>query len=177
MPWSRSEQMVLLLGIIAVVAGGAVLLGVRRPHPPVRIIDPPAVTEIVVQVDGAVLRPGLYRLPAGSRVADALRSAGGLTPAADAEAVNGARLLRDGERVQVPVRGQVSTGSPAGAVNVNAATAEQLEALPGIGPVLARRIMEYRARHGPFRRAEDLLQVQGIGPSLLRRLRDAVRFD
>ncbi|HEY3248093.1 MAG TPA: ComEA family DNA-binding protein [bacterium] len=174
---SRGEQIVLLLGVAALVVGGAVLLGVRRSHPPVRIIDPPAAAEIVVQVDGAVVQPGLYRLPAGARVADALRAAGGPLPNADLESLNAARLIHDGERVQIPPRGAVSTAGAASTVNVNAATPAQLEALPGIGPVLARRILEYRSRHGPFRRLEDLLQVQGIGPALLRRLRGSVRFD
>lgn len=176
MQWPRGEQIALLVGIAAVVVGGAVLLAVRRSVPPLRIIEPPVATEIIVQVDGAVMRPGLYRLPVGSRVADALRSAGGASPAADLDAVNAARPLHDGERVQIPARGQAQTGQTSRTVNVNVATAAELEALPRIGPVLARRIVEYRARHGPFRRLEDLLQVQGIGPGLLRQLREAVRF-
>lgn len=177
MQWPRGEQIVLLLGIAAVVAGGAALIVLRRPHSPVRIIEPPPVSEIVVQVDGEVRQPGVYRLPAGSRVADALRLAGGTRFSADSGSLNVARLLRDGERITVPPRGHTPTPGGSAAVNINAATAQELEALPGIGPVLAGRIIAYRARHGPFRRLEDLLQVQGIGPGLLRRLRDAVRFD
>jgi len=178
MRWPRGEQLALLLGIAALVAGGIVLLAVRRPVPPVRMLEPPAISEIVVQVDGEVVRPGLYRLPPGARVADAIRFAGGITAGADPDAINAARPLRDGERVRVAARGREpqTDGSPR-AVNVNTASAPELESLPGIGPVLARRIADYRRSHGPFRRLEDLLQVQGIGPALLRRLRGVVRFD
>jgi competence protein ComEA len=178
MRWTRADQLALLLGVAALIAGGAVLMAVRRPAPPIRMLEPPALTEIVVQVDGEVVRPGLYRLPPGARVADALRYAGGTTHRADLDAVNAARLLRDGERVHVAARGREAQ-TPGGprAVNVNTAPVVDLESLPGIGPVLARRIVAYRTRHGPFRRLEDLLQVQGIGPGLLRRLRGAVRFD
>jgi competence protein ComEA len=178
MRWTRGEQLALLLGIAALVAGATVLLAVRRPVPPIRMLEPPAVTEIVVQVDGEVAHPGLYRLPPGARMADALRHAGGTTHQADLDAVNAARLLRDGERVHVAARGrEVQTAGGPRAVNVNTAPVVELESLPGIGPVLARRIVDYRTRHGPFRQLEDLLQVQGIGPGLLRRLRGAVRFD
>ncbi|HEY3246936.1 MAG TPA: ComEA family DNA-binding protein [bacterium] len=178
MRWPRGEQLALLLGIFALVAGGIVLLAVRRPAPPIRMLEPPAATEIVVQVDGEVVHPGLYRLSPGARVADAIRVAGGPTAGADLEAVNAARPLRDGERVHVAARGrEPQTEGSSRAVNVNTASAPELESLPGIGPVLARRIADHRRRHGPFRRLEDLLQVQGIGPALLRRLRAVVRFD
>jgi len=125
----------------------------------------------------------LYRLPAGSRADDALRAAGGPTPAAETT-LNRARPLRDGERFTVPYRSTGSDVAPAGgrhpddrgphAVDLNRADAAGLEALPGIGPVLARRIIAYRERHGPFHRLEELLQVEGIGPKLLARLRKHV---
>lgn len=174
MTWSRPEQLVVLTALaVAVVAGGALLV-VRRPSPPVRFVEPPAPSELVVQVDGGVVRPGVYRVPTGSRVGDAIHAAGGATADADAGSLNYARLLRDGDRVTVPR--QAARGPAAGAVerplvSLNAATAEQLETLPGIGPVLARRIVEHRIRYGSFQRLEDLLQVEGVGPRVLERLR------
>jgi len=160
---------VVLIAAAAVLTGSAVLVAARRPSPAIRIFEPPAQAEVVVQVDGAVVRPGLYHLPPGSRVADAIAAAGGPAPTADLALLNRARVLRDGERVTLPHR---AAGPPReGQVDLNAAGARELEALPGIGPVLAARIIAYRDRHGPFNRLEDLLQVEGVGPRLLDRLR------
>lgn len=175
--WSRPEQVVILLALCAALTGSAWLVLLRRPAPPVRVIEQPAAAVLVVQVDGAIARPGLYHLPAGSRVIDALGAAGGVTPDADPNGVNLARPVRDGERITVPSRASAGAAVLPGSrrpVNLNAATAAELEALPGIGQVLARRIVEYRARHGPVQRLEDLLQVDGIGPRLLERLRPLV---
>ena len=160
--WSRPEQAVILLALCAALAGGARLILLRRPAPPVRVIEPPAAIILVVQVDGEVFRPGLHQLPAGSRVADALDAAGGTTPNAEVSGVNLARLVRDGERISVPSRlPAASPHAPAAphAINLNTATAAQLEGLPGIGPVLARRIIEHRTRNGPIQRLEELLQA------------------
>ncbi len=177
MNWSRPEQLALLTALVVALAGGGALLAVRRPSPPVRVIDiePPA--ELIVQVDGAVARPGLYRLPPGSRVGDAVQAAGGAGAGADSGTLNFARSLRDGDRVTVPSQadaGPAPRPADRPRLSLDAATAEQLEALPGIGPVLARRIVEYRTRHGSFQRVEDLLQVDGIGPRLLEQLRPLV---
>jgi competence protein ComEA len=132
-------------------------------------------TEIVVYVAGAVKSPGIQRLPAGSRMADALERAGDPLPEADLEGLNLAQKLEDGQRVYVPRRGQMPAGTASsGKVNVNTAPASELEKLPGIGPTLAARIVEYRERNGPFRRVEDLKKVKGIGESKLRELRDRV---
>lgn len=175
MKWSRPEQLMLTVALSAALAAGVLLLAIRRPSPPVRFIESPVPTELVVQLDGEVARPGLYRLPSGSRVADAVDAAGGPTEQADLNGLNRARLLRDGDRVSIPPRSAGSaTPQAAHGVNLNTASAEQLEALPGIGPVLARRIVEYRVRHGPFPRLEELLQVEGIGPKLLQELRPHV---
>lgn len=177
MRWSRPEQAVVLLAVVAAVAGGGALLALKRPAAPIRVIEPQSPTTLVVQVDGEVYHPGLYRLVRGARVGDAIQAAGGMTAGADAGVMNLARPLRDGERITIPARG-VSSGSTARRqVNVNAATAEELEALPGIGPVLARRIVDHRARHGPFQRSEDLLQVEGIGPKLLERIKPLISVD
>lgn len=164
------------LAIAAAVVAGGLLLVVRRPPPPIRFIEPPLPAELVIQVDGEVVQPGLYRVARGARVEDAIQGAGGVTARADLSAVNRARILHDGDRVTVPAHASASpaVGSPARMVDLNTATAADLQALPGIGPVLAGRIIAYRTRHGPFLRLEELLQVEGIGPRLLQHLRSLV---
>jgi competence protein ComEA len=167
-----------LAGAAVVLAGSGLLLVVRRPAPPIRIIEAPAPTALLIQVDGAVLRPGLYRLPPGARLSDALTAAGGVRPDADPSGMNRARHLRDGERVTVPGRALATPLGPGGetssVLDVNSATAGELETLPGVGPVLARRIVEHRTARGGFRRVDDLLEVKGVGPRLLERLRGRV---
>lgn len=146
--------------------------------------------ELVVDVAGAVTRPGLVRLPAGSRVADAVAAAGG--PAADAAltALNQARVLADGEQVRVPRVGEPApsapspgpgrssgstNGAPAAPVDLNLATVAELDTLPGVGPATASAIIAWREENGGFRRVDDLLEVPGIGPARLERLRPLVR--
>ncbi|QFQ97136.1 ComEA family DNA-binding protein [Streptomyces phaeolivaceus] len=150
---------------------------------------------IVVDVGGKVRRPGIQRLPAGSRVADALRAAGGVRPGANTDGLNRARLLVDGEQVLVgspaPVPGPgavpgagagasgggvVGSGAaPAAPVFLNTATADQLDTLPGVGPVLAQHIIDYRAQHGGFRSVDELREVNGIGDRRFADLRNLVR--
>jgi competence protein ComEA len=143
-------------------------------------------TEIVVDVTGRVRTPGVRRLPAGSRVADALRAAGGVRPGTDTGGLNRARFLVDGEQVVVggpaPVPGPATPGGAgntlapgAGPVFLNTATAEQFDTLPGVGPVLARHIIDYRTRHGGFRSVDELRQVNGIGDRRFADLRELVR--
>ncbi len=148
--------------------------------------------EIVVDVSGKVRHPGIHRLPAGSRVADALRAAGGVRPGTDLGGLNRARFLVDGEQVVVggpaPATGSTAAGTaaggaagtgaagpPAAPVSLNTATAEQLETLPGVGPVLAQHIIDYRTQHGGFRSVDELRQVSGIGDRRFADLRSLVR--
>ncbi|MFE7856345.1 helix-hairpin-helix domain-containing protein [Streptomyces sp. NPDC057403] len=145
--------------------------------------------EIVVDVSGKVRRPGIHRLPPGSRVTDALRAAGGVRPGTDLQGLNRARFLVDGEQVIVggpaapapaPEPAGQAAGGPAGAapaapVSLNTATAEQLDTLPGVGPVLAQHIVDYRTRHGGFRTVDELREVNGIGDRRFADLRNLVR--
>lgn len=177
MSWTRPQETVVLAGAALVLAASGLLLIARRPAPPIRIIEAPATSELVIQMDGAVIRPGVYRLPPGARLSDALAAAGGMRADADPGGMNRARRLRDGERVTVAsAGGEAGPGAAAadGFLDLNSATAAQLETLPGIGPVLARRIVEHRTSRGGFQRLDDLLQVKGVGPRLLDGLRARV---
>ncbi len=133
-----------------------------------------------VHVAGEVLRPGVYELPFGSIVQDAIDAAGGMSGEASQDRVNLAAALEDGQQVFVPEISQTMPSSPNPAItseqiSINTASAPELERLPGIGPVIAQRIVEYREQHGPFQRLEDLLDVEGIGPSKLESLQGYVR--
>jgi competence protein ComEA len=143
---------------------------------------PGAAAVLVVDVAGAVRRPGLYRLPRGSRIADAISRAGGMSRHAARAAVNLAAPLADGEQVLVPsaaagavgVATASGTPSPTAPVDLNTATVEQLDALPGIGPVTAQKIVDYRTQNGPFMSVDDLDAIPGIGPTRIENLRGLV---
>lgn len=138
-----------------------------------------AAPPVVVDVTGAVRRPGLYRLREGMRVADALQRAGGPTATADVMAINLAAPVVDGQQILVPAKlagaaGATSRAPGAGVkVSLGSATLEQLDALPGIGPVTAQKILDYRATH-PIRSVDDLDAVPGVGPARVEQLRDLV---
>jgi len=146
------------------------------PAAPARAAPAPV---LVVDVVGAVRRAGLYRLPQGSRIADAVARAGGATAKADLALVNLAAPLADGTQIVVPARtvpgaSASAPGVPAGPVHLNTATLEQLDALPGVGPVTAQKILDYRHQHGAFSSVDELDAIPGIGPARLDQLRDLV---
>jgi competence protein ComEA len=139
---------------------------------------PAARRSVVVDVVGAVARPGLYHLPQGARVADAVARAGGLTRRAERTAVNLAAPVADGEQVLVAARGlpgggagSAGSGSASTPVSLSSATAEQLDTLPGVGPVTAQKIVAYRQQHGPFTSVEALDAIPGIGPARIADLK------
>jgi competence protein ComEA len=140
-----------------------------------------APTSVVAHAAGAVATPGVYELPAGARVTDLIDAAGGPLPDADLDQLNLAAPVADGERVYVPRVGEVvamvgaaGTAEPSGPLDLNAATLDQLDELPGVGPATAQAIVDERERRGGFRSVDDLLDVRGIGPAKLEQLRDLV---
>lgn len=182
---------------LALVGGAVALRAASLPSEPAVVIPEPVASasvaapvsagaqeEVVwVHVVGRVAAPGLVSLPVGSRVAEAVAAAGGALPDADLSAVNLAAQVADGSQVHVPAPGEApalaeqpaaSGGDPA-TVDVNAAGAGELETLPGIGPVLAERIVSWRDEHGPFADVDALQDVPGIGPSVLAQIRSRVR--
>jgi competence protein ComEA len=179
--------------VLALVALGVKHLHSRAhrvalPVAPIRISPasssarPRAASGLVVDVEGAVLRPGLVRLPSGSRVADAVARAGGPTRRADRSGVNLAAPVSDGQQVVVPRAGATGGGVPtaaggaasSGPVSLSSATAEQLDTLPGVGPVTAQKIVDYRTQHGAFHSVDELDAIPGIGPARLADLRGLV---
>ena len=183
---SRSQAIVIvsLLLVLLVVDGRLLARGgnsaVAVEHTfPAPTVATPAIGRVVVDVVGAVRRPGLYRLAGKARIADALARAGGATGKADLEQVNLAAPVADGEQIVVPRRGAVGSSSaggaaPAGPVQLSTATAEQLDALPGIGPVTAQKIVDYRSQHGAFSSVDELDAIPGIGPARIDQLRKLV---
>jgi competence protein ComEA len=172
--------LVLVCALAALVAGGVVLRGRPQevavpvleraglPLPGAPSSTPSPGGQVVVAVAGTVVRPGLVRLPTGSRVDDAVRAAGGLAPGASLGLLNLARPLVDGEQVLVGVDAPAGdaggqAGAPGGLLDLNAATAEDLQDLPGIGPVLAERIVDWRTENGRFQSVDQLREVSGIG--------------
>ncbi|MCB0077226.1 MAG: ComEA family DNA-binding protein [Anaerolineales bacterium] len=201
---SRARQ-ALVAALVGVAAIGAAAL-LRQPAPePLLLVEEtslpatptlaitPTAAPITVFVSGAVVAPGVYTLPPQSRVVDALQAAGGPTEEAALEALNQATLLADGVQVHMPRHGEAApppVSAPSSAdtlageapssgplVGLNSATAAELETLPGIGPALAGRIVEYREANGPFTSVDQLQEVRGIGEKLLDQLRDHVTLD
>jgi competence protein ComEA len=183
---------VAVLVVGGVIAAGHSLSGAARPPtednlpratPPTGVAATDDGGPMVVAAAGAVARPGVYKLAAGSRVTDVLEAAGGPTADADVDRINLAAKVADGERVYVPRKGEAappvaSSGdahAKAEVVDLNTATAEELEALPGVGPATAQAILDYRAQHRRFRSVDELLEVRGIGEAKLAQLRPHVR--
>jgi competence protein ComEA len=185
---SRGRALVYALVLLAVLTiAGRYALGREDPvsepaQAPVLASEPAPVRKLVVHVVGAVHEPGLYRLDEGGRVDDAIRLAGGPKPKAALELVNLASPVADGQQVVVPLRGSAGAhaagppGAPGatGVVHLNSATLEELDTLPGVGPVTAQKILDYRTANGAFSSVDELDAVPGIGPATLEELRPLV---
>lgn len=173
-----------VLSLLLVTAGAFIYL--RRPMPePVEIVEPPPTPMpspalMAVYVTGAVQEPGVYYLPEESRVQDALEAAGGATGEADLDRVNLAKRVRDEDQIYFPETGEenlpsTSTGSSGGGlINVNSASAKELEDLPGIGPALAQCIVDHREDHGPFATIEEIMDVRGIGQGVFEDIKELI---
>lgn len=189
-----------LVGVMAGFAlAGLLLFIVRAPAgEPISLQPAPTKEPIAVHVVGAVPRPGLYEFAEGARIQDAIDAAGGLLTGADVGAINLAALLVDGQQLNIPFKaGQEPSSQSTGGgdeglslpgateppaesggatelVNINTASLEELDSLPGIGPTIAQRIIDYREEHGGFQTVEDLLNVSGIGPSTFDQIKDLI---
>ncbi len=176
MIWSAALRVAVIAVLLAVLAGGIAALVVGEGSSGgIEITMPPDDGEIRVHVAGAVAREGVYDLRRGDRVIEAVEAAGGLLADADTGSLNMAARLSDGERIDIPrvsaVPVPAATPAP---LDLNRATADELEALPGIGPRRAQAILDYRTVSGGFGRVEDLLLVEGIGAATLEALRPLV---
>jgi competence protein ComEA len=169
--------------VVGVLLGMGILLLVTRPPrgEPITLLPAPTSAPIIVSVNGSVQQAGLYALPYGSRVNDAIQAAGGFSQEANVGAINLAEILKDGEQVSVPSvlptteGGASRVGSAvSGLININTASLEALDTLPAIGPVTAQRIIGYRAANGPFVTIEGLLEVDGIGQATFDKIKGFV---
>lgn len=196
--WLERYRGYILIVLLNLVVLGGMFFFLRRPEPePITILPPeptatplptPTPRPLRVYVSGAVVHPDVYELPYDAIVKDAVAVAGGPTGEADLDRINLARQVRDEEQIYVPHKGEKtppvsppsgpSSISPSsqegGKVNINTASAEELDTLPGVGPSIAQRIIDYRTANGPFRSIEDLKNVRGIGDATFEKLKDKV---
>jgi competence protein ComEA len=176
--------------IFGLLAAGVILLVTTQPRgQAINLSPPPTAHSLVVYVSGAVVRPGMVTLPAGSRVDAAIQAAGGLAPGADDQLINPAALVLDGQNIVVPVKTTplpqitptaVPTLTPTRKsylIDINTANQAELESLPAIGPVYASRILAYREKYGPFQSVEDLLKVYGITREILGIIQDFITIN
>jgi competence protein ComEA len=186
---SVQRKSLLALAVLVIASSGVLLLrGTSEEIIVAEVTEiemPEAVVLLVVDVAGAVLNPGVYSLPINSRVVDAIAAAGNVLKGADVSDINLARILKDGEQVYVYAASRgLSSRSTAriapprntGPIAINRASAKELEALDGIGPVLASRIIAYRNANGPFVTLESLLEVSGIGPAKFAQFKEKIRL-
>src|SRR4051812_10121521 len=163
---------------------------IRRPEPPRIVVQAPATravpspvvpAQLVVHLSGEVIMPGVYQLPVGARIDDALRAAGGATADGDIQHLNLAARLADGQQIVVPKRINPmlvavapAAGPTPGRLNLNVATVAELDRLPGVGPVTAQRIVAYREQHGPFTNVEQLRQANLVNASTFEKIKELV---
>lgn len=182
----KSWQLLALGIVLGLLAAGVVAVAVSPARgQPIMLTPAPSPAPLVVHVTGAVENPGVYALPAGSRLQDAVHAAGGLLPGANADQLNLAGPVKDGERIFVPLPAatlpvralqlwDTPAPTPAGLLNINMATVEELDGLPGIGPSKAEAIIQYRQQNGLFTNIEQLKNVPGIGDSIFAQIKDRV---
>jgi len=184
--------------VVGLMGAGLIFLAAGRPRgSAVQLLPPPTPAPILVHVSGGVVNPGVYTLPLDSRVQDAVQAAGGLAPEAIGSSLNLAARVKDGEQLIIPTlrptalpvpstaraesggtrfQAPLETEQPAqaGKININFASLEELDTLPGIGPVTAQKIIDYRQANGPFQTPEAIMDVSGIGPATFERIKDLI---
>lgn len=175
--------------VCGILGAGLLLLAVSQPRGQAVQLSPPATAApLIVHITGAVVDPGVYSQPPGSRVMDAIQAAGGLTPDADSTLINLAKLVEDGMQIWVPgllpgdleginpekVNEDPVAGHVGGSININTATQTTLETLPGIGPVTAKAIIQYRQENGPFSEIQGIQAVSGIGPVTFEKIKEFI---
>ena len=182
-----------LLGVMAgfVLAGVLIFVSRAPAGEPITLLPAPTKVPVAVHVIGAVPRPGLYEFAEGARVQDAIDAAGGLLASANVESVNLAALLVDGEQLNIPYKDGVAPTEPPAAlelpgsptettsentdlININTASLEELDSLPGIGPTTAQRIIDYRTENGPFTTIDQIMDVSGIGPATYDEIKNLI---
>ena len=185
-----------MIGLLSgFVLAGALFFVARAPSgKAVTLMPSPTKEPIQVHVIGAVVRPGVYAFTEGSRVQDAINAAGGLLAEADPNSINLAAKLEDGQQLDVPFGEGAAPSSSSNApftvlstpgaststqdlLNINTASAEDLDSLPGIGPTTAQKIVDYRDQHGPFEHIEDIMNVAGIGPATFDNIKDLIAVE
>jgi len=196
--WLERYRSYIVIVLVNLVVLGGMFFFWRRPEPePISILTPeptatplptPTPRPLRVYVSGAVMRPDVYELSYDSIVRDAIDAAGGPTSEADLNRINLARRVHDEEQIYVPQKGEESppvsppsgpsslspSGQGGGKVNINTATAEELDTLPGVGPAIAQRIIDYRTANGPFQSVEDIKKVRGIGDATFEELKNKI---
>ena len=192
MPMFKRSMLILLL--LGMAAAGGLMYGYSERDSAVKLSSGESLSaevpahEITVYVTGAVNRPGVVTLKEGARIGDAVNSCGGVLPTGDAERINMAQVLKDGQKIQVPEKAQAAkaaaadksksakAGSPGdGAlVNINTADLQALDALPGVGPSTAQKIIDYRETEGAFQDIADLKKIKGIGEAKFAKLKDKI---
>ena len=180
----------LIIGILGGLLGSGLLLLLNSPPrgEPVELIPAGTRAPLVVEVSGEVAQPGVYSLPLKSRIGDAIDAAGGVLPSADTSRINLAAFLEDGMRIHVPIyvtpqptteggNSEPANQAPTFPININTATLDELQHLPGIGAVKAQSILNYREANGDFESIEEILNVTGIGPSTFEGIKDLIAVD
>ena len=180
--------------VCGLLGAGIAYLASRPPRgTPIQLSPPPTPHLWIIQISGAVTRPGVYELPAESRVRDAVQAAGGLLPEADTSRINLAARLSDGQSIVIQTSNSLTTppaqrgeplsvtiepspsqDPPVRVININTAALEELDELPNIGPVIAQRIIDYRALNGPFTVIEEIMKVEGIGEEIFDEIKDLI---
>jgi len=180
------------MGLVLVAAGIGINIKEKTAEPKVEFVKGEAIstvsikkiTEVVVDIGGEVIKPGVYRLPEGSRVDEVLVLAGGLAIEADREWVdkniNKAKVVKDGEKIYIPKKGEglvlAATNGETGMVNINTADNGRLEGLPGIGPAMAKRIIDYRKANGGFKNINEIMLVPGIGEKTFENIKGLIEI-